>query len=173
MTITDNAYGMAGAPWVYSLPGGKGATAVATLPVCGDAQGCWYDLTVTASLASDAAGVGKRGGPPPTPFTRRFMGRMETGRDTISDPAMAAGVPGYVPLPHTFATEEAWHAAMDAAFPVGTTGSRGARAQLAWGPTGIEHPDTLPRHRFIPREGAQGDHKDARWRWDPLEDAEL
>ena len=25
-------------------------------------------------------------------FQRRFMGRMETGRDTISDPAMAAGV---------------------------------------------------------------------------------
>ena len=26
---------------------------------------------------------------------RRFMGRMETGVDTISDPAMAAGQPGW------------------------------------------------------------------------------
>ena len=28
-------------------------------------------------------------------FARRFMGRMETGKDTISDPAMAAGLPGW------------------------------------------------------------------------------
>ncbi len=27
-------------------------------------------------------------------YGRRFLGRMETGRDTVSDPAMASGVPG-------------------------------------------------------------------------------
>ncbi|MGR5475502.1 phospholipase domain-containing protein [Vibrio astriarenae] len=36
-------------------------------------QGNWYDFTVTVP----------QGG-----FTRRFAGRMETGKDSVSDPAM-------------------------------------------------------------------------------------
>lgn len=39
--------------------------------------GNWYDITVEASNS----------------FARRFAGRMETGKDTISDPAMAASAP--------------------------------------------------------------------------------
>jgi phospholipase C len=38
-------------------------------------SGNWYDLTVTAD----------RG------FVRRFAGRLETGKDGVSDPAMGAG----------------------------------------------------------------------------------
>lgn len=159
MTVTDNAYGMPGGPWVRPLPGGRGATATLALPVCGGAQGCWYDLTVAGAVPGGGAGGG-------TPFVRRFMGRMETGRDTISDPAMSAGVPGYVPLPHAAPSEEAWHAAMDAAFPVGTTGSRAARAKLEWGPRGVRHPPTPPHLQVLARSPAQGDHKDAGYAWE-------
>jgi len=71
--------GLAGSPWTVPVPaGGRVAFPVA---VCAAAVGCWYDLTVSEAPTIAASG-----------FQRRFMGRMETGVDTISDPAMAAGV---------------------------------------------------------------------------------
>lgn len=45
----------------------------------------WYDLSVELRAAGNATAVA---------MYRRFMGRMETGETTTSDPAMAAGVPG-------------------------------------------------------------------------------
>ena len=78
-TVSDNAYGSAGSPWTVPVPaGGKVAFPVA---VCSATVGCWYDLSASEAPTMAASG-----------FQRRFMGRMETGRDTISDPAMAAGV---------------------------------------------------------------------------------
>ena len=38
-------------------------------------SGNWYDIAITAE-----------GG-----FVRRFAGRLETGKDSVSDPAMGAG----------------------------------------------------------------------------------
>jgi phospholipase C len=154
VTIVDNAYGQGG-PWVFPLAGGQPGVAT---PVDVTGSGAWYDLTVTAAVPGAGAAP---------LFTRRFMGRMETGADSVSDPAMAAGVPGYVPVPHAHTSEAAWHAAMDAAFPVGTTGARATRAALAWNDAGVVHPDTPAALRLVPRAGAEGDHKDARWRWDP------
>ena len=59
---------------------------------------------------------------------------------------------------------------MDAAFPVGATGSRASRAALAWdAATGaIVHPATPEHLRTLPRAGADAaaTHKDAKWRWD-------
>jgi phospholipase C len=78
-TVSDNAYSLAGSPWSVPVPaGGRVAFPVA---VCGAAVGCWYDLTVSEAPSIAASG-----------FQRRFMGRMETGADSISDPAMAAGI---------------------------------------------------------------------------------
>ena len=71
--FTDNAYGLSGGP---PLAGPR------TVWWDVKASGHWYDFT-----ARDAT----RG------FQRRFMGRMETGKDSISDPAMAAGVPATGP----------------------------------------------------------------------------
>ena len=183
MSIVDNAYGAP--PQSYDLPGGESNNVViSSWPVCSAAQGCWYDVTVNAvsSKAPSKHLTTTKAASDPVFFQRRFMGRMETGVDTISDPAMGAGIPGYVPQPHTFATEEQWHAAMDAAFPVGVTGSRAARPALAWssgsGVTsygGIIHPDTPTHLRVVPREGsqAQATHKDALWHWAPDAAGEL
>ena len=78
-TVSDNAFGLAGSPWTVPVPaGGQVAFPVA---VCAAAVGCWYDLSISEAPTMSASG-----------FQRRFMGRMEVGRDTISDPAMAAGV---------------------------------------------------------------------------------
>jgi phospholipase C len=41
-----------------------------------EATGCWYDFTVSVGAL----------------FAQRFAGRMETGEDGISDPAMAANL---------------------------------------------------------------------------------
>jgi len=147
ITITDNAYG--GAPLSLTLAGGAAPTAV-PVPVKASAQ--WYDLSVSATSSTGAALV----------WARRFMGRMETGADSTSDPAMAAGKPGYVPVPHAFASEAAWHAAMDAAFPIGATGSRETRPKLTWGADGaLLHPHVPEHLRVLQR--TEGEHKDAKW----------
>jgi len=71
--VTANAYRSDG-PWVLEVgPGGDTQSLSWDLA----ASGQWYDFTVTA------AG-----------FERRFAGRMETGEDAISDPAMAQGISG-------------------------------------------------------------------------------
>ena len=78
-TVSDNAYGLVGSPWTVPVP--AGGTVAFPVAVCGAAVGCWYDLSVSEAPAMAASG-----------FQRRFMGRMETGADSISDPAMSAGV---------------------------------------------------------------------------------
>jgi phospholipase C len=68
--VSANAYRKDG-PWSYHVPA---QTLVEPRWSLG-ASGGWYDFTVTAGSG----------------FTRRFAGRLETGRDSISDPAMGNG----------------------------------------------------------------------------------
>ena len=102
--IVDNAYGAAAT--VETVAAGTKVE----LKVDVSASGNWYDLTVgvvdpsvgvdllkvSAFLSRTASEDGRPG--PSTGSTschvRRFMGRMETGLDTISDPAMGKGLPG-------------------------------------------------------------------------------
>jgi phospholipase C len=125
-TVSDNAYGLAGSPWSVPVPaGGRVAFPVA---VCGAAVGCWYDLSVSEAPTMAASG-----------FQRRFMGRMETGADSISDPAMAAGVPANAGRPLTGLDRDMPRSADPAA-----------------------HPEVPESHRSWPRtEGEDADHK---WR---------
>ncbi|MFT0735339.1 phosphocholine-specific phospholipase C [Ralstonia wenshanensis] len=67
-TVKPNAYRNDG-PWTFDIPAGKQLDQ--HWPIA--RQGNWYDFTVTVP----------QGG-----FTRRFAGRMETGKDGVSDPAM-------------------------------------------------------------------------------------
>lgn len=67
LTVRANAY-RADGPWVVKVK------EEGTLDWDLSASGHWYDFTV----------MGQDG------FERRFAGRMETGRDSVSDPAMAA-----------------------------------------------------------------------------------
>ena len=125
-TVSDNAYGLAGSPWTVPVPaGGQVAFPVA---VCAAAVGCWYDLSVSEAPTMAASG-----------FQRRFMGRMETGRDTISDPAMAAGVPPNAGRPLT---------GLDRAMPRSTRPA--------------DHPEVPESHRSWPRK--EGDDADHKWR---------
>lgn len=64
-TLVDNAYGAE--PFHSEYPTEKAWNL--------RESGNWYDLSVTASCSPS--------------FSRRFMGRMENGKDSISDPAMA------------------------------------------------------------------------------------
>ena len=67
-TVTDNSYG-------------RNATTInstATLTIGTIKDGNWYDFTISSNCYS---------------FMRRFMGRMETGKATITDPAMAKSNP--------------------------------------------------------------------------------
>jgi phospholipase C len=89
-SVADMAYGLLsgakgeGEVLLVSVPPGQTVQqAVSTA-----ASGNWYDLTATVTVSA----VGEE--PPAECFYRRFMGRMETGKDTISDPAMGAGKPG-------------------------------------------------------------------------------
>lgn len=66
--VTANAYGHEGA--TLSVPAGGAETLSWDLA----ASGFWYDLSVTVAHMPA--------------FARRFAGRLETGRDSISDPAM-------------------------------------------------------------------------------------
>jgi phospholipase C len=68
VTIQSNAYGT-DAPLTLPVP--AGATGVQHWSL--EASGCWYDFTATSA-----------------DFERRFAGRMETGMDGVSDPAMGA-----------------------------------------------------------------------------------
>jgi phospholipase C len=77
-TLEDlGEYGVLDGKTTFTVKGGeKGSQNVF---VGDDAVGNWYDLKL--SIADSA-------------YYRRFLGRMETGKDTISDPAMAKGVKG-------------------------------------------------------------------------------
>ncbi|MBU9167475.1 phosphocholine-specific phospholipase C [Burkholderia gladioli] len=67
VTVTSNAYRSDG-PWSYAVPAGMQVEPYWTL----DASSSWYDFTLSAENG----------------LSRRFAGRVETGRDGISDPAM-------------------------------------------------------------------------------------
>ncbi|USE77796.1 phospholipase C, phosphocholine-specific [Cupriavidus gilardii] len=67
-TVVPNAYRDDG-PWTFEVPAGKQLDQ--HWPV--GSQGNWYDFTVTTQQGS---------------FRRRFAGRIETGKDLVSDPAM-------------------------------------------------------------------------------------
>jgi phospholipase C len=71
VVVTPAAYGEALAPWTVALDAGQ--TASRTWDLAG--TGGWYDLQVACD--SDPR------------FARRLAGRVETGRVTTSDPAMA------------------------------------------------------------------------------------
>ncbi|MBN3838254.1 phospholipase C, phosphocholine-specific [Burkholderia sp. Ac-20349] len=67
VTVTSNAYRTDG-PWSYAVPAGMQVEPYWTLA----ASSGWYDFTLTAENG----------------LVRRFAGRVETGKDSISDPAM-------------------------------------------------------------------------------------
>ncbi|MBY8605578.1 phospholipase C, phosphocholine-specific [Burkholderia arboris] len=67
VTVTSNAYRTDG-PWSYAVPAGMQVEPYWTLA----ASSGWYDFTLAAENG----------------LVRRFAGRVETGRDSISDPAM-------------------------------------------------------------------------------------
>jgi len=75
-SVQDNAYGQLEQTLSLVVPAGGSVTQVVQTGVSGN----WYDLSV--SLPSSEC------------FFRRFLGRMETGKDGISDPAMGSGVAG-------------------------------------------------------------------------------
>ena len=98
-TITDNAYGILPQPLRVVVPGGS---TVIQRSVDVSGSGNWYDLSVTvaasttpttSSSLSSSSSSSSSGGSVKFAFLRRFMGRMETGVDSISDPAMSTGVP--------------------------------------------------------------------------------
>ena len=72
--ITDMAYNEQ--PQKITVPKGG---AIKTTLIDVSKNGNWYDLAITVSNEKL--------------FLRRFMGRMETGKDSITDPAMGNGVP--------------------------------------------------------------------------------
>ncbi|MGG1948268.1 phosphocholine-specific phospholipase C [Trinickia sp. NRRL B-1857] len=67
VTVTSNAYRTDG-PWTYAVPAGMQVEPYWTLA----ASSGWYDFTLTAENG----------------LMRRFAGRIETGKDGISDPAI-------------------------------------------------------------------------------------
>jgi phospholipase C len=82
VTVSANAYTQGG-PWTLDFVGASapasnvalGAQASKTLSWDLKASGGWYDFGVITGA-----------------FTRRFAGRMETGKNTISDPAMTPDI---------------------------------------------------------------------------------
>ncbi|MGS0894331.1 phosphocholine-specific phospholipase C [Burkholderia stagnalis] len=71
VTVTSNAYRTDG-PWSYAVPAGMQVEPYWTL----GASSGWYDFTLAAENG----------------LVRRFAGRVETGKDSISDPAMGVSV---------------------------------------------------------------------------------
>lgn len=183
-TITDHAYGFVGpvsapspaaGPWTFTL---DGQTARYAVQFNVSSSGCWYDFSVDADLASSMVAMQTgAASAAPIPFSRRFMGRMEIGRDTISDPAMDAGVPGYVPVPHMAKDAEEWAAMvtrhkrlggpLDFDLQFASQGSSGSLAASAGaGAGGIVHPPVPSQYRFFKRNTNATD-KDHQYVWLP------
>jgi len=119
--VTDAAYGRAGAAGTLA-PGEERVLSFDMASV-----GHWYDFTARVGAAT----------------TRRAMGRMETGVDTISDPAMAAGLPGW---------------ALDYARDRGLLAGPLTAAHLA----AMEHPE-LPARFQTPEKRVDETDKDGRF----------
>jgi len=83
--IVDNAYGIFD-PKFISIPSG---TKSSDLHFNILKSGHWYDITVSVMTGSFSDNDNNE-----FCYIRRFMGRMETGFASISDPAMAMGLPG-------------------------------------------------------------------------------
>eukprot|EP01087_Luapelamoeba_hula_P016306 TRINITY_DN5011_c0_g1_i2.p1 TRINITY_DN5011_c0_g1~~TRINITY_DN5011_c0_g1_i2.p1 ORF type:complete len:748 (+),score=82.97 TRINITY_DN5011_c0_g1_i2:70-2313(+) len=102
--VTDNAYNTGG-PWAVSVPVGDSAPQSLAIDV--SKSGSWYDFTVAMIPFSGDC-------PIRAAFSRTFMGRMETGRYTTSDPAMATGKSpfqepiAYDPVPEQYRTVSKW-----------------------------------------------------------------
>jgi phospholipase C len=80
VALAPNAYAniFADGPWTLNVP--AGGKAEQSWTVSGNAN--WYDFTVSGAARPGA----------PATFLRRFAGRVETGKDTTSDPAIATMV---------------------------------------------------------------------------------
>lgn len=80
VTFAANAYTniFTDGPWPLSIP--AGGKAEQSWNLSGNAN--WYDFTVSDSASPST----------PATFSRRFAGRVEIGKDTTSDPAMATTV---------------------------------------------------------------------------------
>lgn len=145
-SCVDNAYGAA----PRSGPLAPGASASLAYDISAPTVGFWYDLSCTMTPAAPQQDMSVSAATPL--FERRFMGRMETGRAGISDPAMAAGLPGFA---HDVAARNGAFGA------VLTPGSLTAAALAA-----LPHPD-LPLAFQAPVRNAKPTDKDHQWVWQP------
>jgi len=89
-TVTDNAYGLLHDE-VKKIVVNSGQTIEFRIDTT--ASGNWYDLSVTTIDTIDTKHVSGSMSTSASYF-RRFLGRFETGKDTISDPAMGQGLQG-------------------------------------------------------------------------------
>lgn len=85
--ITDNVYGLLEKTMVVTLA--AGASETITINVA--SVGHWYDISVAISATENAYDT--------SCAYRRFMGHVETGKDSISDPAMGAGKARWLEAP--------------------------------------------------------------------------
>jgi phospholipase C len=80
--LRDNAYRLGG-PWKFVLPADEATPIVHSVGV--HASGNWYDFTVTSRSECNSEA-----------FARQFAGRVETGKATITDPAMGNPPPARI-----------------------------------------------------------------------------
>jgi phospholipase C len=100
LLVSDNAYGATVTPkgGVVRVAGGGSTSNPVSVGVA-DA-GNWYDVTITVqepagdmTNSRDAGKVPRASARNSRVWSRRFMGKMETGKETTTDPAMGKGVP--------------------------------------------------------------------------------
>lgn len=102
-SVTDNAYG-SGGPWF--LVADASSPAVHVMDVSDN--GNWYDISVELQPLPHCGGA----------YVRRFMGHMETGAITTTDPAMAVPTQDtaqHPPVPEPYRTPEKYTIARDCA----------------------------------------------------------
>jgi phospholipase C len=97
MTVVDNAYSSFEKMSVTLKAGESKSFSISTLN-----SGNWYDISVSQVDSKEVEC-----------YFRRFLGRMETGKDTVSDPAMSEGVETWIgnhnpsePLPEVHVSYE-------------------------------------------------------------------
>jgi len=87
LIVVDNAYAAAITPKggiIRVEAGGSGAATVSTARSAN-----WYDVSVKLQSPGDRGNIHTNG----RAWSRRYMGKMETGEDTTTDPAMGKGLP--------------------------------------------------------------------------------